>query len=293
MRGNRSKRWVLFAGLVIASLGIIGCGKKSTTSTLPLPGPTNPGQQVYSGGSGDLGPNPGTPLRQTSAFMQIFQAMQQTLSGNKQANSVAQSSTAYAIESTYQSTYFRPISQPQQEPSQNGYYQYQGYGNSGGFQIVVYGSGEQSSYHFVFEVNVGGVILQSTDQIAMFQSDQYQGDIMKVAYRNQNPSLIRFRITQRPQVGFGSAQPTYQQYPNRGYSSVPQLMVYTQVLQVMNPYSQQQQYYGNQQQQYYGGQQQQQQYYGNQQQQQQYYPQQQQQQQQQQNPGYTQYPGQL
>lgn len=240
MRGNKKERWMLLAALAVAAIGIMGCGKGNTPAPLPptTGAPGSPyGQVGYTGGLET--PNPGQPLRQTGNLLQAMGQMAQTLSGVGRANVNSQSSMAYAIETTYQGTFLRGITPAQPEPATNSqFYSLQGYGDANGFVIGMSGQDEQDSYQFVFEINIGGFIIHSTDQVAMFQSGY--GDILKVSYRSTSPTIMRFRITERPQYGFGSAQQNFQQFPYGGYSQVPQIMVYQQVMvaQFFNMYAQ-------------------------------------------------------
>lgn len=223
--GKISRLSALALVLALAS----GCGKDKTQAPPPAAPPG--GQPPVGGGAlGPINQQPaGTPLSRTSDYATIMRAMAQNLTGSGIATASSITSVAYALEYLYRGPQLTQISQPQNEPMQATSYRISGQGNPYSMQFSIqlqdaYGR-DGGSYEFTSHVSIEGLILESTDQIAFFQGQD--GEILKVAYRNPNPSIARYAFQRLQGNAF---QPTNQGPQNRQYSSVTQISVYQQNL---------------------------------------------------------------
>ena len=191
-------------GILMLSVSFVGCGKGQTPP--PPPPPTTLPGTLGGGLGGTLdAPSPGTPWGQLSPASQeqSFSRMAQTLVGLGVATIQNQSAVDYIMQSN------SLVRLPgQAAPPQTGIltYYYQGNQfNYGGISISLsaqhFGSRQ---FLFASEINLGGVRLYSTDQIALFESSENSYDILKVDYRNPNATMEWYSLEVVNQYGYQS-----------------------------------------------------------------------------------------
>lgn len=176
-------RKVAFLGVFVMSLFLVACGKGEAP---PPPPPPAPGTGVPVAGLGGAleAQSGGTPWAQLSrdARGQALQAMSQNLVGLGIANIQGQPVALDYVVSNGAMTRL-PGQQP---PPQTGIitYNYEGaeYGNGVAITLAAQYGG-QRTFMFVPDIYRFGLRLESTDQIALFESYDRGYEILKVAYR--------------------------------------------------------------------------------------------------------------
>lgn len=135
-----------------------------------------------------------------------------------------------------------------QEPVQIPTYQLTGYAQGYSFSLQLTANYDRGrNYAFTQQVNLAGLILYSTDQVALFEGTSPGGGyaLLKVAYRTQNPQLQEYFIDE---ISSGYNGGYYQQQNlGRRYHVVQRIMdtafayPQQQQQQYQQPYQQQQQ----------------------------------------------------
>lgn len=255
--GNPVKRRIQNSLIALVLMTVLGaCG-----SDAPPPGPTPPPPPGGNGGNGGgnlsiqlEAPTPGTPLFQSQNAQAAYQAMAQALVAQGYATITGRTTTQYSVQPGSPAIW-TPTGQPQQNPvqqsqSQQGSYGYYGtgyYGNDIEIRITSPIRGARW-FRFVPRYSLHGLILESTDQVALFESQSGPTTLLKIPYRGQNPQILAFTIQSLWNGGgvyYGGYYP--QQPQQQGYGI--QYLVTNEVLttslqypQQYQPYQQQQQY---------------------------------------------------
>lgn len=201
---------------LLSTLVLGACSNSQPPPAPPPVAPTATGPSVGAIGANLEDPSPGTPLSQNQN-QEAVQALLQNLNGYGQATIQTQLGLDYVIQSngyqpgaSQQASPWTHLGQPQQEPIQMPTYQLAA--RSGAVQF--YSRYEGSLYFsFVPQLNLGGLVLHSTDQVALFEGSTAYGGyaILKIAYRTQNPLIQYYEISQAqgsPYLG-GSYGPRY------------------------------------------------------------------------------------
>ncbi len=212
-------RSIAAAGL----FALVGCGGGNQPPAVqPPPQGNNPNGPVgLSGGLTD--PNPGNPLNQQN-YQQSLQALSQYFSGYGQATIRSQMAFNYVVQSLYSTNFPAPpqnqynqqqnqmypqqptsqwqlMGQPQQEQIQVATFEIAANGTSVRFEDRYTGN---QTFSFTYQVNLSGITLYSTDQVALFEGQgQYGYSILKVAYRGQNPVVQQYDISEMGGGGYG------------------------------------------------------------------------------------------
>jgi hypothetical protein len=187
--------------IAAAALLLAACGSSQPPAP-PQPPPTGPG---VPGPSQGLGANledqsPGTPLSQANG-QQIFQALYENLQAYGAATVQAQRGHDYVVQGQYQQVTWTHVGQPTNEQPQIPTYQISGYGSGSSFSLQFSSRYEGTrSYRFASRVNLAGLVLYSTDQVALFEGSSPYGGyaVLKVAFRQKNPAIQEYSIEELP-----------------------------------------------------------------------------------------------
>jgi len=143
-------------------------------------------------------PIAGVPLLQTQNSREAFQALRANLGAQGNATVKSRTEAEYVIEYTYNGSSFRRVTNPVDVPVTAVNYQVGGAGGDWGNGFVIRlasrNFGEMLDFVFVYQIDIYGVRVQSTDQVAYFQGYGRGLQILRVGYRSQNPTLVRFNV---------------------------------------------------------------------------------------------------
>lgn len=205
MRPSQKIRKLISAvGIAALSLILISAcgGKNSSTST---PAASTPISTSISTALLEEA-LPGNSLLNGATSASAFKMMANNLTGLVNFTVVEQKSYDYMITPATNGT--TPVFTRQEGKTQNPIPPtYQGQGGSNGIwgrmAITMIAPPNVSelarTFVFQYQLNIYGLILTSTDQVALFQatnSSPYATDIIKVNYTTKNPMIQRFRISQ-------------------------------------------------------------------------------------------------
>ncbi len=246
--------------LVASGLGLAGCGGSAAPAAPVLP-PVPGGPAVGQMGAGLESPSPGTPLSQNGQ-QQALQALAQNLSGYGSATVRVQTNNDYVVQQAqyqnqqYQNQQYQgQFQQPQavwthlgnatQEPIQIPTYQVTGYAQGYSISLQMSSRYERGrNYVFTSQVNLAGLILYSTDQVALFEGTSPTGGyaLIKVAYRTQNPQLQEYFIDEISsgyggynQQNLGRRYHVVQRIIDTAFAYPPQQQQYQQQPQYQQP----------------------------------------------------------
>lgn len=171
--------------------------------------------------------------------------MAQGLSAQGYATVTQRNTVQYSVQPGNPAVW-NPLGSPQQNPvQQTGTYQYYGNAYYGDIQIEITSPLQgRRTFRFVSRYSLHGLILESTDQVALFESQSGPRTLLKIPYQSQNPQILAFTLESIWNGGgiyYGGFQPQQQyglQYLVTAESFTTSLH-YPQ--QYQQPYQQQQQ----------------------------------------------------
>jgi hypothetical protein len=201
---SKAKRVISALGIATLSILLVSaCGNKSSSTSAPAAAaPVVPATQ------GTLLEEslPGNSLLNGTTSTSAFKTMSQNLTGLVNFTVVEQKAYDYMI--TPPTTGATSTFTRQEGKSQNPIpVTYQGQAGSNGIwgrmAITMVAPPNVSelarTFIFQYQLNIYGLILTSTDQVALFKatnSSPYATDFLKVNYTTKNPTIQRFRISQ-------------------------------------------------------------------------------------------------
>ena len=181
--------WIL---RILSVAVLVGCGAPPP----PAP-PVNPAQAARPLLGAYLeDPSPGTPLNQIQDLRSVLSTLEKNFIGDASGTVQKDLAVDYAVTQSYAGTSFKRVGEiPSQQKDSFKLRAYAaGWGDSLNVEMA-HANDYGRSFTFAQQINVGGLTLYSTDQVALFEAMGSAGqEILKWNYTSQTPLVQLFSV---------------------------------------------------------------------------------------------------